>query len=251
VPSYLFGIYTEPIEEEMLSAATVEKFTNSSFDGAQFGKASYDETKIKIPCEVRIAGRPVKTFEEQFEVIFREYLFNRRNQNGLLKQNYLQVSYSNRIYRGFISSAQNIKIDNEGGKGTFDLEMTVPEGVFYEQYLAEYGVGDYKQLEYNQKLLPVMWLKVAKEGALNLKITDTLSNKTMILAGFNLTSVDENTRIVIDTPNKKVYYNRIDITKLIPFCYGFLELDSNYNLVVSEGYSLDAIWGGQLRIKNY
>jgi hypothetical protein len=251
VPSYLFGIYTQPIEEEMLSKVAVEKFTNNDFDGAEFGKASYEETTIKIPCEVRIGGRPVKEFESQFEAIFREYLFNRRNMNGLLKQNYLQVSYSDRIYRGFISGAQNIKIDNEKGTGSFDLELTVPEGIFYEQYLIEYGVGNYKQLKYNQKLLPVIWLKIDKPGILNLKITDILSNKTMLLAGFNITAVDENTRIVIDVPNKKVYYNRVDITKLIPFLYGWLELDSNYNLEISEGYSIEGVFGGQLRTKNY
>jgi hypothetical protein len=250
IPSYLWGITTDPIEEEMLSAVTVEKYNNSSFDGTQFGKASYDATVMKIQCYIDISGRPLLTWEDNFEVVFREYLYNKRDSNGLLKNNYLTVSYSDRIYRGFISGAQDIKIDADKGNGSFVLEFTVPDGIFYEEYDNEWGVDDYKQFDFNQILLPVIWI-YPKVGVLNLTITDNLTKERMIIAGFNLTSVDENSRLVVDCPNKEVYYNRIRITDKIPFLYNFLELDSQYDLSLTDGYTLDGVKGGMYRIKNY
>jgi hypothetical protein len=73
----------------------------------------------------------------------------------------------------------------------------------------------------------------------------------MIIAGFLLTGLDKNSRLVVDCANKEIYYNRVRITDKVPFLYGWLELDSHYDLELSEGYTLDGIMGGKFKTDNY
>jgi hypothetical protein len=255
MPSYYYGINVDPMVEQLLSKIDVETFSNHTFDGTEYGKATYRSTTIKIPCTIPIQ-KNVRTVEDQIEIIYREYLTNLRDSNNLLKYQYLQLSYSDRIYKGFLSGVQEIKFDESKMEAQFTLEFEVPSGLYYEEFENIYGIGDYKQFNYNQQLKPLINIDHNK-GPMNIKITEKLTNKTMIIAGFD---PGYRGRLVIDCANKKIFFGRYDevfleklsnlhdITKFIPFIINWLVLPSHYDIEVTSTTNdiFLGVFGGEL-----
>jgi hypothetical protein len=285
IESFLWGISIQPSTDQLLSEVKVESWSSNNFDGDKIGKSRYEPIKVTIPCIVDLNKKDpnnllsdVQYTEQLINNIFREYLVNRRDENGILKtDNTLLISYSpDRKYRGYISSVEEVELDAEKMQAKFKLEFTSPEGNYLK---GNYELGRVISLPYDTLLKPFIYIKhygsvgsdgICLPGPINYRIHDRLSMQDFTLSGWigNANKQPGKTGFLqIDCFNKKIYFKAAkfkrkavpktenptgwyletiekeeevrDVTRQIPFYLNWLE--------ISQGYWIDIYYQKELK----